>query len=175
MHRRGWDSHICPAPLLCAEDKVLCTFARNLLWFLVILLSLQASFISGGRVLSVSSSTCSKFPRDSCQYCRQELANKNICGLARCHMVISGTWESLIFLGSDELLTRSLGVKQKTGIVTALLALHLTRAGIDIRPGNTTKCLNRLFGLTTREFDQDSTTLELIILLVPLFRHLLWR
>ena len=57
----------------------------------------------------------------------------------------------------------------KTGIITALLALHLTGILFKIREGSSTTLSDRVLVLTRRESDQHSTWKELLVLLIPFF------
>ena len=102
------------------------------------------------------------------------LADEDIGGLADCQRVFGSEKEALTRMSCKKLLTCCFRFKKnKAGIVTALLALDLAGIFTKIREGNSTKLLDRVRVLTTRETDKNRTAKEHFVLLLPFFGCLL--
>ena len=69
----------------------------------------------------------------------------------------------------SKLLTRCFGLKHKASIIAAILALDLVGILINTREGKSTKFLNRVLVLSTRDPDENSTAKALVVLLIPFF------
>ena len=101
------------------------------------------------------------------------LSHEDFTGLEHCQTVVSIVTESLTRVSGKDLLIRCFGLKNKAGIVTALLAMDFVGI-LHAKERNLAKFVDGVLVLTKRELDKNSTAMELFVLLVSFGRFLRW-